>query len=276
MPEESHNHQASTINFVHVTDCHLLDHPDEAFHGINTASSLHTVLSHCVSCYPDIDFILFTGDISQTGRQQSYSVFNKIIQPYKLPVYCVPGNHDTPGLLQQIIPSSPDNTISIIQLGMFSLILINSSVEGRHHGRLTRDCLLQLEQHLYNSEDQFNIIALHHPPVLINSQWLDELGLQNKIELMQLISRHRQNTLLLSGHIHQELDISLDRLRILSTPSTCHQFEPNSDDMHRANGTPPAYRYVRLSTSNEIVTKVHYAPDDKKMVNIIRGQTAVA
>jgi len=236
----------------------LLDQPEETFHSLNTRKRLEAVLSHSLSRYPDIDFLLFTGDISQTGSEESYTIFNSLIQQYDLPIYCIPGNHDTPELLQHIIPGCPNNSINIIQSGKFSLVLLNSRVENKEHGMITQRCLQQLQDHLKNSEDQFNIFAIHHPPVLINSKWLDEIGLKNKTEFFRIINKYPQSALLLFGHVHQEIDRQLDKLRLLATPSTCYQFKANSEYMHRIDTPLPAYRFVQLTTTNDIKTTVHY------------------
>jgi len=249
---------ADTISFVHITDTHLLNHAEETFHQLNTKESLKAVLSDSQARYPDIDFFLFTGDISQTGTAESYTLFKSVIQEYDLPVYCVPGNHDTPKLLQQVIPVSPASSINTIELGRFSLVLLNSWVDDKHHGRVTQRCLQQLEVHLKNNADQFNVIAIHHPPVLVNSKWLDELSLQNQTEFLRIINKYSQTTLLICGHVHQEVDQQLDELRLLATPSTCHQYKANSEYMCRVDMPLPAYRYVRLSIKNNIDTKVHY------------------
>lgn len=250
--------QADALKFVHVTDTHLLDDPEDTFHSLNTKKSFETVLSHCQLHNPDIDFMLLTGDISQTGSGKSYELFDSVLQQCDLPVFCVPGNHDTPKLLQRVIHDCPDDSINIIQLGKFTLVLINSWVANNHHGMISQQCLQQLQDHLENSINQFNIIAIHHPPVLINSKWLDELGLKNQTEFLQIIKKHNQHALLICGHVHQEVDQQLDKLRLLATPSTCHQFKANSDFMHRLDTSSPAYRVVELKASNIIKTKVHY------------------
>ena len=195
-----HDNHTDTLKFVHITDTHLLDNAEENFHSLNTKESLEAVLSHIETSYPDIDFLLFTGDISQTGSEESYALFKSVIQRYELPVFCVPGNHDTPSLLQQTVPNCPDESINITQLGQFSLALLNSCVRGEHHGMLSQRCLQQLYEHLHHSESQFNIIAIHHPPVPVNSSWLDEIALQNQTELLQVVKKHSDNTLLLFGN----------------------------------------------------------------------------
>ena len=270
------NNTPNVLNFLHITDSHLLDHPEETFHEINTKTSLKTVMAHSHARFPDIDFILLTGDISQTGSEQSYAIFDSVIQPYHLPIYCVPGNHDSPELLQQVVPNCPDSTINIIQLGKFELILINSLVKDQNHGMVSQHCLQQLDAHLKNNKDRFSIIAIHHPPVLTNSEWLDDLGLKNKDELLQLINKYHRDTLLLSGHIHQEIDHSSGKLRILTTPSTCHQFRANCDYMHRTIDTPPAYRYVKLTTPADIKTKVYYIKEKEIHDQYVSQQRIIA
>ncbi len=256
-PRELNNNQIDVLKFIHITDTHLLDQPEETFHRLNTKESLEKVLSDSRAHYPDIDFFLFTGDISQTGTKESYSLFKSVIQNYDIPFYCVPGNHDTPKLLQHVILTCPDHSINVIHLGQFSLVLLNSWVDDKHHGMITQRCLRQLEGHLKNSRDQFNIIAMHHPPALINSQWLDELGLHNQTEFLQIVNEYSQKTLLICGHVHQEVDQQLDGLRLLATPSTCHQYKVNSKYMRRIDRPSPAYRFIKLSTTKSIDTQVH-------------------
>ncbi len=262
MSSELQNNQSNVLQFVHITDSHLLNQSEDTFNGLNTKKSLASVLSHIQSNYADIDFLLLTGDVSQTGDQQSYTVLKSVLQQYAFPIYCVPGNHDAPKLLQQVISNCPNDSINIIQLGKFSLVLLNSRVDKQNHGVISQNCLQQLEEHLQNSEDQFNIFAIHHPPVLINSKWLDELGLINKVEFIALVEKYSQDALALFGHIHQEFDQQKDKLRLLSTPSTCHQFKRYTETIQIENTTPPAYRFIKLNLANnhtnKINTKIHY------------------
>lgn len=265
MSSESQSKQKDSLNFVHITDTHLLNHPEDTFYGLNTYKTLESVFSHIHKNYDNIDFLLLTGDVSQTGDIQSYKILNSLLQNLNLPIFCVPGNHDTPNFLQQIIPSCPDNSVNTIEFGKFSVVLLDSCVENKHHGFISQDSLDQLENYLRHKKDQFNIIAIHHPPVLINSKWLDDLGLLNKTEFLTLIEKYSQNTLVLFGHIHQEFDQQVGSLHLLSTPSTCYQFQKNTPTMHCTRTPPPAYRYVKLSCTdnhtNSIHTKIHYSKE---------------
>ncbi len=258
MSNKLQNTKTDVLQFVHITDTHLLNQANETFHGLNTKKNLEAVLNHCQIRYPNIDFLLFTGDISQTGDEASYTIFNSIIRQYKIPIYCIPGNHDIPKFLQHIIPSCPKETIRTIQFGKFSLILLNSWVENQHHGMISQHCLLELKSFLQKNSGQFNIIAIHHPPIIINSKWLDEIGLQNKADFLQVIHKYAPNSLLIFGHIHQEIDQQQDSLRFLSTPSTCHQYKANSECMQCIFTPPPTYRFIKLNPTHHIETNLHY------------------
>lgn len=257
MSSEPSRHLQDVLRFIHITDTHILDGAGDTFHQINTKQSLQTVLEHCATRYPDADFWLFTGDISQTGARESYALFESAIRDYDVPVYCVPGNHDTPQLLQQVVPECPVDSIRVIELGKFSLVLISTWIADGHHGKISQRCLTQLREHLQNCKDQHNVLVLHHPPVPVNSRWLDEIGLQNKTDFLQILDNHPADLLVMFGHVHQSVDQQLNRLRFLSTPSTCHQFKPNVP-VHLTDSLPPAYRFVELNTSGCIDTKIHY------------------
>ena len=247
-----------SLRIIHITDTHLLDSPNDVFHAINTRHNFQRVLSHCMSHHPEVDFVLITGDISQTGNISSYRVFDSVINNFDVPVYCVPGNHDIPEFLARFVPTSPAKHMSVVALRGINLLLLNSCVDGKHAGKVSDESLHQLQTHLEGCGQEFNILAIHHPPVLINSRWLDELGLENRNDLLQIITRFPRDILLLSGHVHQEVDQQMDNLRLLATPSTCHQFKSDSDDMCHLEAPMPAYRYIDVDQTGRVTTSVHY------------------
>ena len=258
MSAEIKNLHTTTLKFIHITDTHLLNQSADVFHSINTRKSFERVLCQSLAEYPDADFLLLTGDISQTGAAESYQLLQSIIEQVDIPIYCVPGNHDTPQYLQALIPSCPDDSISITQFGNYGLVLINSWVEDTHCGAISPRSLIELEDYLTTCEVQFIIFAVHHPPVFIGSEWLDLLGMRNREELLQIINKYSGKSVMLFGHIHQELDIQQQRLRLLATPSTCYQFEKNSKTMSIVQTQTPAYRFIKLQNYNIIDTVVCY------------------
>jgi Icc protein len=66
--------------------------------------------------------------------------------------------------------------------------------------------LLLLTGDLSQDGNPETLIGLHHPPLLVNSDWLDSSTLQNSEELFETIARHPQVRLVVFGHIHQEFE----------------------------------------------------------------------
>lgn len=244
------------LRIIQITDTHLMDAPEQLLYGLNTCESLRKVLKRALADFPDTDLVLFTGDISQTGHDASYRIFQGIIEDLKLPVLCLPGNHDNPLLLNRLIPSSPMESAVFMQQENFSIVLLNSCVEQANYGDLDKNTLQQLQQFLQTSRSHFHIFAIHHTPALTNSKWLDELGLKNQHQLLSLIMQSNTPSLILSGHIHQALDLSMNQLRVLATPSTCHQFLAQSEHFQRHEPSQAAYRYIKVTLPNTIHTSV--------------------
>ena len=254
---ERYDHPAtSPLRLIHITDCHLLNTPHENHHGINTRISLENTLTVAKKNHPHHDLILFTGDISQTGTQQSYALFQSIIQTTTCPVYCVPGNHDLPIYLHQIIPSCPVNRLNAIELGDFHLLLLNSWVPNQHHGQISSVCLAQLDAHLQAYPNKMFIIAVHHPPVDTHCKWLDKLGLINRQDMLSILHTHKKNILLLFGHVHQALAQRTRQLNLLATPSSCYQFPTHTDFTQGHYHANPAYRYLEIHNNGTIQTEV--------------------
>ncbi len=246
------------LRILHITDTHILDSADDLLYGLNTFNNLQKVLSQALNDFPDVDLILFTGDISQTGSASSYQLFHTIIADLSYPVLCVPGNHDDPKQLKQINPESPLDSPVLFQQNNFSIVLMNSWVDQAHHGELDDNCLNQLQHFLRTSRSRFHIFAIHHTPAAVNSRWLDDLGLKNQHQLLSLIQQSDTPSLLLSGHIHQPLDLQMNQLRLLATPSTCHQFKAQSENFLCLDHSFAAYRYIKITLPHQIHTSLHY------------------
>jgi len=244
-------------SFLHLTDLHLQYDASAKLNNWDTFQSFTATLDEATRRHPDVDYILITGDISQDASMKSYQIFESIIRDCNIPVYTVPGNHDDAEYLRQIIDSSPVKAPTTLPHKGHTLILLDSTVPNRHRGQLNYSQLRQLDTQLGKCDSELVLIAVHHPPVHINCKWLDRLSLLNGDHLLQIISNHDLNTLLLCGHIHQELDLNSRNMRILATPSTCYQFKPYSAEAHLENSSQPTYRYVAVNKGGSIFTQTY-------------------
>ena len=241
---------------LQITDTHLFAAVDATQRGINTQSSLDAVLAHARSDtrWPP-DAIVVTGDIVHDESRVGYLRFRKILESLGPPVFCVPGNHDDPEVLAECLVTPRVQVCGDTQLGTWRVILLSTFGEGEVAGALGSAELARLEATLEEYPGEHTLICMHHPPVPMGSAWLDTPGLRGAGEFVQLVRRHAQVRAVLWGHVHQASDRHVDGVRFMSTPSTCAQFRPHSDEFS-VDGLTPGMRWLMLNPDGSLTTEV--------------------
>lgn len=255
--------QVSILTIAQITDIHLFADENQKLLGLSTTQSFQAVRERLTSLQPQLDLLLLTGDLSQDGTPESYHRLQNLLSPLKIPTYWLPGNHDSISAMQQVlnrVPVSPHKTFA---QGGWNFLLINSSVPKYVHGHLSLETLSWLDFQLKLIDDAFDVdsilrptvVALHHPPFLVNSNWLDSSKLQNSEELFAILDRHPQVKLVLFGHIHQEFSRQRKGVYYLGSPSTSIQFEPQSSDFS-LDDKQPGFRLLTLHSDGRWQTRI--------------------
>lgn len=239
-----------------LTDTHLFADIQQTSKGMPTWDSLQAVLGKLKGLTQVPDLLLLTGDLSQDETPQSYERLKMALAPFKMPIYWLPGNHDRPHLMNQILCEAPLSRDNRVQVGNWTLLLLDSVVPGEVHGYLTPDTLTGLDSQLKTVNTPFVLIALHHPPLAVGSAWIDRIGLANGDEFQAIIHRYPQVKTVLFGHIHQELDQTRSGIRYLASPSTCIQFKPNCDEFALDGDRHPGFRLLKLCDNGQVETWV--------------------
>jgi Icc protein len=218
----------SSLLIAQITDTHLFADAKKKLLGLQTIESFQAVIEQVKALERQPDLLLLTGDLSQDGSVESYRVLQAMLSPLGIPAYWVPGNHDRPEVMAEVLTESPVSAQKSFYAGGWQIILLDSSVPGCVHGYLAPEDLEWLDQELSRSNGSPALIAFHHPPFLVGSHWMNDIGLLNGDELFQVCDRHSQVELVLFGHIHQEFSYQRHQVHYLGTPSTGIQFKPNS------------------------------------------------
>lgn len=242
------------IQFIQITDTHLLETEQGHLLGLDTQYSLDCVLKTVQSENTDIDFFVVSGDLSQDGSLSSYQRLKDSLAPFKVPSFWFAGNHDEMSNMKTISQGT-EHLENIIRTQHWQLVLLNSQVEGAVFGNLADDQLELLEQALADRPDLHTLVSLHHHPIAMESGWMDKIGVKNGEKLMAIARQHPNVKCILWGHVHQDSDRMVDGIRMLSTPSTCVQFLPKSEDFN-VDMIAPGYRRMILNPDGTIETKV--------------------
>jgi 3',5'-cyclic-AMP phosphodiesterase len=247
------------VVLMQMTDTHLHAAADSRMRGVTTYQTFLDVLAKAEQDrhWPP-DALLVTGDIVQDESRAGYERFHATLAHYGLPVLCLPGNHDDPKLMEELLAQAPFQCGGAASFGRWSVILLNTFLMGEDAGGLGAQRLRALRQALKDHANQHVLIALHHQPVPMGSVWLDGVGLRDAPEFLRIVEEHPQVRCVLWGHVHQASDRTIGQVRFISTPSTCSQFLPRSD-FFALDDKPPGMRWLELHADGHIETRVVWA-----------------
>lgn len=243
---------------LQFSDLHLFADPDGEMRGVCTLDTLKATLAEARRRHWPPDLILVTGDIAQDESRGAYQLFRDCFADLGAPVVCLPGNHDDPAYMEELLSEPPFQYCGTVALGNWQLPMLATHCPGDAGGHLDSRQLDSLSAALKAANDKHVLICLHHHPVSSGSRWLDTVALRNAAQLWDVVEQHEQVRGLLWGHVHQAYENRRDGLLLLATPSTCRQFLPRVDNFALDKDRPPAYRWLDLHPDGTIVTAVNW------------------
>jgi Icc protein len=243
-----------SIRLLQFTDPHLSGDPTAYFRGVDTLQALRSAVVNATQRFGEPDAYLLTGDLVQDDPA-GYRWLKHVFSGATVPVLCIAGNHDVPEQMAAELTGAPFQVHGHKALGSWLIVLLDTWVAGDAGGQLGAEQLRELDATLGQYSEHHVLICLHHHPIRMRSRWLDTVGLRDADEFLAIVRTHRNVRGVLWGHVHQALDSFVDGIRFMSTPATCAQFKPGSDDFaldHR----PPGYRILDLMPDGSIATEV--------------------
>ena len=253
------NNQSQHLRVLQLTDCHLFAEESGKLLGVRTADSFKAVLQAIINQQAVFDLIIVSGDISQDYSVASYQRCAHAIAVLKTPVFFVPGNHDDGPLMYRIFDQYGVHTERSLICGNWHFVFLNSEVYSVPHGWIERSELNFLKE-CYDAYPELNtVVVVHHLPRLVHSRWLDTQTMHNQDEFNNFIATLPNIKLVLCGHVHQEIDEVVGRIRYIASPSTSIQFEPLSHDF-ALDSQAPGWRYLQFAPDGQIDTQVYRLP----------------
>ncbi|MEY8212599.1 MAG: 3',5'-cyclic adenosine monophosphate phosphodiesterase CpdA, partial [Gammaproteobacteria bacterium] len=134
-------------------------------------------------------------------------------------------------------------------IGCWEVITIDSVQAGKESGRLNDEQLHSLSQQISSSSAKYIALCLHHPPVSMQSDWDDEMSLENPDDLFAVIDQFDNIKAVMWGHAHQCSEFNRNGVKLFSCPSTALQFNGQSGI---------AYNHYTLNEDGEIYCKTQW------------------
>jgi Icc protein len=252
--------QGGPLRVVQITDMHLYADTRSCLLRINTQSTFEQVISRLRARHWPADLVLATGDLVHDGSEAGYRRLYRQLQALGVPAYCIPGNHDEGRALARFLNDGTVRTQPCAQHGDWNFVFVDSTVEGSDGGHVSDVALERLKACLGAHPRKPALVCLHHQPVLVGSEWLDTMAVDNPQAFWRVVDAAPQVKGVIWGHVHQDFQAKRGHKRLLASPSTCVQFAPRSKEF-AVDQLAPGYRWLELHPDGRIEAGVERLPD---------------
>lgn len=244
-----------------ISDSHLFGDVQSKHCGVNVYQNLLLTLNQ-LSNKAKLDYIIFTGDLSQDHSEASYRLFSEAIRQANIsvPVLFIPGNHDEVCLLNKHLKGKPFCGQRLLDLKHWQLVLLNSK-STTPAGRVQQASFDWLGQVI--DPDKSQLVFMHHHPIDVG-YFIDRHGLENKTEFWQHINKFASIKAIACGHVHRALTVfneraasaNVSQVPLYTCPATSIQFDPNQEGVS-ALPIGPGYRLFYLAAQGQLSTDTY-------------------
>lgn len=267
-----------TSYFAVITDLHIVEPGEHLRNGTTgaplltnaTAELLVDALRHeAVS----LDGVISLGDLCDTARNpirneafasgDSYSNAREMLGSLKLPFFGVPGNHDDPSAMHEILPSSWEYSrdgLSRMCVNGVTFIALDLRTGPEPTGFLRPETGRELEQSLANCSRA--VIVSHFPIVDFDNEYVNaELSTLNRQELVEILKRHQEKIVCcFNGHLHIDAQVFAQGIQSITVPSGSFAFDlspPAGPPLRFVEG-PRGYGLLGVAPNGDVVYRTRY------------------
>jgi len=212
---------------LHISDTHFVG-AGLLYGAVDVETRLRDLLEPFELAHARPEAIVITGDLADTGEPAAYRRLRGIVDPIAVrlgaAVVWVMGNHDSRAALRVGLLDQKPSVEPVDQVHWFGglrLVVLDTSVPGRHHGELTSGQLGWLRTELATPAPEGTIVVMHHPPVpsLLDLAVLVELQDQDRLAAVLAGSDVRA---ILAGHLHFSTTATFAGIPVSVASSSCY------------------------------------------------------
>jgi len=223
---------------AHLSDTHLTSAGVRYNQVLDSDAALEravAVLRESAAGGRQLDAVIVSGDLTDSGDPAAYQRLAAAIESISAgpdrpqPIF-VTGNHDirTEFHRQLLHRSDTDDPIlQVYDVNGLRVVVLDSTIPGAGHGRLTGDHLAALRAELARPAPAGTVVALHHAPVPPPSPLLSYFALESSSRLaLAAAIRGTDVRLILAGHHHIAQSAMLSGVQVAVAGSTAIRTDP--------------------------------------------------
>ena len=241
----------NNLTFAQISDAHYSSAKINTSYRLTAESG--ELLSDAIAQVnetPNIDFVMFSGDMINTSYEKELMQFLTYANQLKYPWYAVFGNHDIciGGYLSKkvyldILHSHNKNFnfsksyYSFIPKKGYKVIGLDSIIDTRitNNGQIDEVQLKWLDKELSRSKNDIVLVFLHGP--LVEPLHSPSHSIVNADEVLKVINKYKNPIAIFSGHYHTTKITQIGNVLHVSTPSLVSY--------------PNAFRIVKVSNQKD-------------------------
>ncbi|ABD89405.1 metallophosphoesterase [Rhodopseudomonas palustris] len=193
------------MKIIVINDLHLVPE-GELVRGQDTNKAFECGWREIAPLVECADLVVVNGDVAHNASVEGYRRFRRATQEIKSKLMVTVGNHDDRERLAiELGAAHLDNTgyVQAAHHAAASVVLLDTLVPGRPEGALCAVRLAWLREQLDLAAERPVIAIMHHPPLNLGVDALDEVALLDGCDaLLELLSRRSAPVTLLAGHHH--------------------------------------------------------------------------
>lgn len=245
------------IVFAHVSDVHIDAEP-------RSLARTRAVMDYLNALPYDLAAIVVSGDIADHGLDSEYRTARRALTS-RHPVLICPGNHDDRTAFRRSLLETEPSAAPVNQArrtGEYLIALCDSSIPGRNDGFLDDGTLRWLDGELARTPATVPVlIGFHHPPVPLNTPYVDEIRQYGEDRLAEVTGRYPNIAGILCGHAHTAAATTFAGRPLLVAPGVVstlrlpwERYAHPDDHVHLDQ--PPAVAFHILDDGQRLTT--HY------------------
>ncbi|MFD1538450.1 metallophosphoesterase family protein [Nonomuraea guangzhouensis] len=199
------------MRILHLSDTHLDRSGAPNAFGVDATQSLRGLLAD-LRHVRDVDAIVISGDIADDGSPEAYIAVRDLVREFALerdaPVIYSTGNHDERGAFTHILGSGH----------------LTPTGTDRAEAVVTSPVAERAAVSLIDGYRFITLDVFHHPPITLDTELQNALGLQNPSDLADAI-RGTDVQLILCGHFHLQIFGYLGSAAVWVTPGVVNRID---------------------------------------------------